>query len=361
MMSGPVVPVISLMMILAAGPGPGENHLRIEMGPSLDVGRKDVLFGSISSACEDDQGNFYVLDGKDFKVHKFSAAGRVLQEFGQKGQGPGDFQAPSRIVFTSEGELAVLEDLNFVSFLRTDGSFLRRLDLQGRLGLGYIGPNRYYGWIWRPEDRQQVMVDERNAVVSTFHIQPREAFSVVLPDETGRAVMFNYSSEFYVPGFLFDHARRLSAIGSSALYQLVLLDENGQMIGSIKRDAGAQEITRRERASLERDITEFTKTKGWPERVGRALIKKIPKARNSIRAVRISPRHVFVFRFPSDITREDSPMPVDVFSRKGEFLGQTGLAEVPLLISEKALYFVRSDKDGNVFLARTEYALSGVR
>ncbi|MDH4273265.1 MAG: 6-bladed beta-propeller, partial [Candidatus Aminicenantes bacterium] len=304
-------------MSLALGLSPEENPVQIKMGPSLEVGRTGILFGSISSVCEDHQENFYILDRKEFKVHKFSADGRVLQTFGQQGQGPGDFQSPNRIVFTSRGELAILEDLNYVSFFKTGGSFLRRLDLNGRLGLGYIGPNRYYGWIWRPEDRQQVVVDEKNAVISTFHIQSREAFSTLLPDETGRAVMFSYVSEFYVPGFLFDHNQSLSAVGISSLYRLVLLDENGQTVAFIERDLGPQKITGRERASLERDILEFTKTKGWPQRVGRELIKKIPRAKNSIRAVRISPHHIFVFRFAPDIARRDAPIPVDIFTRRG--------------------------------------------
>ena len=347
-------------MSLAIGVGPEENPVQIKMGPSLEIGRQGLLFGSISSVCEDDQKNFYILDRMESKVYKFSADGRVLQTFGQKGQGPGDFQSPNRIVFTSQGELAILEDLNYVSFFKTDGDFIKRLNLNDRLNLGYIGPNRFYGWIWRPEDRQQVMVDEKNAIISTFHIQPRETFSVFLPDETGRAVMFNYVSEFYVPGFLFDHSRSLSAIGISSLYRLVLLDENGQTIALVKRDLDPQKITRKERAYLEQGILEFSKSKGWPQRVGRELSKKIPKAKNSIRAVRVSPRHVFVFRFAPDITRRDASIPVDIFSRRGEFLGSTEMSEIPLLISENVMYFVLTEESGNIYLARTEYSLSGI-
>ena len=353
-------PVLSLTVSLAIWLSPGENAVRIRTGPSLEIGREDVLFGSITSVCEDDQKNFYILDRMEFKVHKYSPDGRLLRKFGQKGQGPGDFQSPSRIVFTSQRELAVLEDLYYVSFLKTDGSFIRRLDLNGRLGLGYIGPNRFYGWIWRPEDRQQVMVDKKNTIVSTFHFQPKDAFSVALPDETGRAVMFNYVSEFYVPEFLFDHGPFLSAVGISALYELALLDESGRSVSFIKRDLTPPRITRKERAYLEKDILEFTRAKGWPQRVGRELIKKIPDAKNSIRAVRIASDHIFVFRFAPDITRQDVPFLVDIFTRRGEFLGSTELSEIPLFISDKTIYFVRSDESGNVFLARTEYTLSGI-
>ena len=113
------------------------HGLAFELGPSLEIGRAELLFGSVVSVCEDDKGDFYVLDQREQKVHKFSSDGRPLRTFGRKGQGPGDLQSPGRIVFTSQGELAVLEDISYVSFHKTDGAFVRRLDLNGRLGPGY--------------------------------------------------------------------------------------------------------------------------------------------------------------------------------------------------------------------------------
>ncbi len=352
---------LGLAAMSPAGPlpaAPGTAALKITLGPALEIGRKDLLFASIPSLCEDARGNFYVLDRMESKVHRFSPEGRPLGAFGRKGQGPGDFEAPSRIIFTATGELAVLEDLGLISFFDAEGAFRRRLDLNGRLGLGYVGPDRFYGWIWRPEDRQQVLVDAKNATVATFDVQPRDAFSVTLPDETGRSVMFNYASEIYVPEFLFDHNRSLSAVGISDRYRIALLDEEGRAAGHLERGLGPQRISGRERAFLEEELDAFVKAKGWPARVGRELAKKIPAAKNAVRAVRVSPDRVFVFRFAADISRGDAPVPVDVFTRRGELMGTAEIAEVPLFVSGRAVYFVRTDESGNVFLARREYAVS---
>lgn len=349
---------IVMPAILSAGAPPDVPALKITMGPALEIGRADLLFASIASVSEDEAGNFYVLDRMEYKVRKFAPDGRPLLSFGRKGQGPGDLEAPASAVLTSTGELAVLEDLGLVSFFGADGVFRRRLDLNGRLGLGYVGPDRFYGWIWRPEDRQQVLIDGKNAAVATFDVQPRDAFSVTLPDETGRSVMFNYSSDVYVPEFLFDHNRSLSAVGISDRYRLALLDEAGLKVGTLTRDLGPQKITGRERAFLERELAEFVRGKGWPERVGRELAKKIPSMKNPVRAVRVSPDRVFVFRFAADISRGDAPVPVDVFTRRGELVGTAETAEVPLFVSARAMYFVRTDDGGNVFLARREYTVS---
>src|SRR4030042_267992 len=116
--------VIAAAIVLGQG-----KTIGIRLGSALEVGRKELLFSSIVSICEDDQLTFYVLDRLEQKIFKFSPDGRQLATFGQEGQGPGDFQSPGQIVFTRQGELAVLEDLFYISFLKPDGTFIRRLAL----------------------------------------------------------------------------------------------------------------------------------------------------------------------------------------------------------------------------------------
>jgi hypothetical protein len=336
---------------------PAEKSIQITLDHPLEIGRGRALFGSIASVCEDDQANIYVLDRIEFKVFKFASDGRLVTQFGQKGQGPGDFQSPNQIVWTSSRELAILEDLYYVSFLKTDGTFSRRLDLNGRLGLGYIGPDRFYGWVWRPEDKQQVVVDGRNNIIATFNSEPRDRFSVSVPDETGRAVMFNYGPDVYVPSLLFTHYGSLSAVGISGSYDIALLDESGRLATSIQRKVKPEKITETEKNYFEQDIREIARTKGWPGRVVRELTKKIPENKNLISALRLAQNHLFVFRFPEDITKKDSPIPIDLFSTQGRFLGTAALPEIPVFISGEAMYFARSDDSGNMYLVRLGYHL----
>jgi len=48
-----------------------EKSLNIKWGIPLEVGRADLLFASIVSICEDEKGNFYLLDRIEHKVFKF--------------------------------------------------------------------------------------------------------------------------------------------------------------------------------------------------------------------------------------------------------------------------------------------------
>jgi hypothetical protein len=343
------------MLSLAIALAPAERHADIKLGSLMDVGRGELLFGSITSICEDQEGNFLVLDAKDFRVLKFSPEGKLLLKFGQKGQGPGDFQSPDLIVLTPQDEIAVHE-ISYVSFFKADGTFVRRQELNGRLGLVYLGPNRFLAWDWYPDSRQQIMLDGQNKIVATFHSQPRDSFSTALADESGRAVMFNYSSDVYVPELLFAYGGGEGLVGISTLYDLTLLDENGRVIGSVRRDLKPGRISGKEKAFLGENIQEFAKARNWPGQTVRALVNKIPDVKAIIRAVRISPRHVFVFRVAQDITREGGLLPVDVFSLRGEFLGATTMDRIPLFISGTAMYFVEADDSGNEYLRRTEYS-----
>jgi hypothetical protein len=349
----------ALCLLISAGAVAFAQKKRVglSLGPPQEIGREESFFASIVSVCEDDRLNFYVLDRMEHALFKFSPEGRLLAKFGQKGQGPGDFQSPGQVVFTPDGGLAVLEDLYYVSFLKTDGAFVRRLDLNGRLGLGFIGLDRYYGWVWRPDDQQQLMVDAKNTVQRTFHTLAKDLFSVALPDETGRQVMFNYSHDAYVPRFLFAHGGALSAVGISDRYEIEILDARGLTVKTLRRDLEPRKFSAREKKFLEGEVREFAESKGWPDRVARELSKKIPSHVNMIQAVRLSPIYLFVFRFPPDISKETARFPADVFTPKGEFLGTADFPDIPLFLSSERAYFVKTDENGNVFLQRMEYSL----
>jgi hypothetical protein len=158
---------------------------------------------------------------------------------------------------------------------------------------------------------------------------------------------------------LFDHSGGFSAIGISSLYDLTILDENGRTVGSVKRDLEREKISRKERAYLERQIREFARARGWPDRVGRDLAKRIPKVKNPTRAVRVSPQYIFVFRLAPDITRPGEALPVDIFTLSGDFLGTATLPEIPVAISKQAMYFIETDDAGNEYLVRTDYSIAG--
>lgn len=335
-----------------------ERPLELHLSNPLEIGRDTLLFGSIVDVCEDDQANFYVLDKLETKVFKFSSSGKLLLSFGNEGQGPGDFQQPNRITLSTDNKIVIADDLYYLSFLEADGTFIKRLDLNGRIVPGYMGEDLFYAWIWRPKDRQQILCDANNTIVRTFHAVSKESFSVAIPDSTGRAVMFNYPREEFAPTFIFVHSGKHSAIAVSNIYEISILDNIGKIVATIRREIPPERIEKREREFFVKDIESLSKQKGWPKSANRKILEIIPKEKTFFDRVLINSGYVYVFRIKKDITQEGSPIPVDIFSIGGDFLGTTALDHKPIFISEKHMYFVKSDEEGNIYLVRMEFKLS---
>lgn len=336
-----------------------EKIIELKLFNAREIGRENLMFASIASVCEDDEANFYVLDRIEHKVYKFSPDGKLELSFGNKGQGPGEFQQPNGIFFTPRGHLAVASDLNDVSFLNRDGTFIKRNHFSGRLALGYIGEERYYAWIWRQEDRQQVMLDRDNNIIKTLFSVDRDLFSVSIPDESGRGVMFNYSPDEYAPTFQFANFGKYSAVAVSNKYEILILNGKGETISTIRHDATQDPISKKEKNYFAREIDNIRRQRGWPKSVISKILKKIPAKKNFFDRVLLSGQYVFVFRIKEDITLKKAALLVDIFTIKGDFLGAAQLMDKPIFISDKYMYFVQYDEEHNQFLVVKDYQING--
>jgi len=69
-------------------------------------GPDDSLLGDARSVAVDNAGRIFVLDYKRKVIVAFDADGRFERLIGRPGQGPGELQAPMRIMVTAAGELA---------------------------------------------------------------------------------------------------------------------------------------------------------------------------------------------------------------------------------------------------------------
>ncbi|MDH5231036.1 MAG: 6-bladed beta-propeller [Gammaproteobacteria bacterium] len=76
----------------------------------------------------------FVVDTKAHTVKQFSNKGKLLNTFGQRGLGEGEFNFPTMITLDSNGLLYVSDSMNFrIQVFTNDGRFVRQF---GRLGNG---------------------------------------------------------------------------------------------------------------------------------------------------------------------------------------------------------------------------------
>ncbi len=68
---------------------------------SIGVGKFDEdRFGELTSMDVDNDGNIYILDGKEKKIKVFDSAGKFVKKFGEEGQGPGELNLPVSLQVT---------------------------------------------------------------------------------------------------------------------------------------------------------------------------------------------------------------------------------------------------------------------
>jgi hypothetical protein len=79
------------------------------------------LFGGISDVAVRPDGHLLILDDENREVRIFSAAGDHVASFGQKGEGPGEFEYPESLVQFDDGRIAVLGRMGRVQYFRPSG------------------------------------------------------------------------------------------------------------------------------------------------------------------------------------------------------------------------------------------------
>lgn len=106
--------------------GPSKLILTQDLVIGKDPAGGPDLFAELRSVGVDDKENIWTLDWEDIKIRVFDKTGKLVSAFGQKGQGPREWQSPSRMVVLPDGTGVVL-DLNKLTFYALDGTCLKEL------------------------------------------------------------------------------------------------------------------------------------------------------------------------------------------------------------------------------------------
>lgn len=78
-----------------------------------------------SDIIKDKDKNYFILDAGNFKIKKYDHDGRFLLSFGNKGQGPGEFEYAGQIVLNNENRLLVVDGVSKrINIFDTDGNFI---------------------------------------------------------------------------------------------------------------------------------------------------------------------------------------------------------------------------------------------
>ncbi len=126
--------------LLSSGPPSGQSPLTdvykagpIRLDPDPEFGKDtkwDLLFfNSFCDLAAAPDGGLFIADSREHKVFKFDARGNLVKSFGQKGQGPGDFNSPDNLSVLDGKYLVVGEyaESRRISLFDLEGKFNRLL------------------------------------------------------------------------------------------------------------------------------------------------------------------------------------------------------------------------------------------
>ncbi len=354
------VMVAVLMIIINLGPGTPEGYageLCLDMKKVVEVGKKEDIFYFFNSVCEDDDGNFYVLDNKRYNVLKFSPEGKYLLSFGNRGEGPGDFKAPSRVYYSENLGVVVTEAMNEASIFTRDGQLVKKINFSKTLGLlfniRYIGGELFYAEQQRDKGvRRQILMDISGKIVNS-ELFSGSGWEITMEDGMRYRLYFKELT----PQLIFDGYKSYGVVGTSDQYWLKLINAKGHDLKDIGLNVEGNPLLVKEREYF---IKEISNVQGWSKQVKKAFEKKIPKLKMLYYNVMLTSRYIFVFRIKADVTDEKAPYPVDVFDMNGKFIGEVSMLRLPLRVSDKYIYLREGDEEesSSIYLAKYSYSLT---
>lgn len=123
-----------------------EQKIRLEHVQTIggiDAEDENFQFYSIRGAVKDSKGNIFVLDAGNHRVQKFDKNGNFLLSFGQKGQGPGEFNMPRNILILSDDTIFV-NDMRKWHWFTADGNLIESKLIQKLTLRGILLDNKHH-------------------------------------------------------------------------------------------------------------------------------------------------------------------------------------------------------------------------
>lgn len=113
------------------------SNVRWEENFTIGAGdNPEQSFALVSAFVVDEEGIIYALDTQDTKVKIYDGSGNFLKLFGQKGQGPGEFDTPVSLHLSPEDELVVEDAIGRrLVFFTKEGKFIKNLSMAAQLGV----------------------------------------------------------------------------------------------------------------------------------------------------------------------------------------------------------------------------------
>ncbi len=221
--------------------GPSKLVLNEDLVLGKDPAGGADLFAELRSIGVDDRENIWTLDWEDIKVRVFDKAGKLVSAFGKKGQGPREWQMPSRMVVRPDGTGVIL-DVAKLTFYSLDGTCLKELPMaQVRLfrakpdSRGYVYGDQLEAGSEETLRYKLVKCDPSMTKVLATLAVAEQAFAPGKVDPIARLLLCHVTAN--------DHVFWMS----NAKYEVNELDPEGRLVRRVIKDYDPVRLTKADR------------------------------------------------------------------------------------------------------------------
>ncbi len=323
-------------VIVVRNPKEPLNHTPVlELKEDLAIGGEgaqgEYALGDIRDAVVDDNGTIFVLEMRSSRIQVFDHSGTFVRTIGRKGQGPGELELPMAMsLIRKSEELAIHQATGRISFFRTDGVFLRNLQLKS-LGLGR-GVCDSIGMSYIIE----IGVGDKGSLYILRKLAPD---GTVVASLAEAPVGSDSRFDPFSPILWFRADRNDNLIyGYPERYELRVFGANSKLTKKIVRDYDPVAVTSEERAEQEKAFK------------GRDVTFDFSKYHAAYRWFFLSDLgHIFVATFE---TAPDRKILHDIFDSEGRFIGRIPLKRMGVGIFNGKFYAREEDEEGYPILKR---------
>jgi hypothetical protein len=302
-----------------------------------DPSKENAYFPKGAVLSVDAEGNLYVADFGNRRVHLFDRAGKFLRPIGRQGQGPGEYMSPSRVLFDAEGNPCVWASRDMLCYGK-DGVFKKKITIKKFVSNSILGPKGTIIGTTQPGPGPEgplhtiIQLDAEGAPLRTI-AEYRGEFrksqtAIFLHWYSNRIAFETFLAGTFIYGFSGEY--RLYVAAAESRNNLVIAkDEKPLSISGREKDetrrTGIGIWTGAEKPKLEDDA--------------------FPDYRPFFsRFLTDDAGRIYVDRRGS-ILDKDKPSQVDVFSKDGYYLYRTTWSTFPSAIKSGFYYEVRENKD----------------
>jgi len=314
----------------------GEDVLTLEEDLVIGGGVDEVepAFLSVRTFKIDDEENIYVLDNKAHKIKVFNKTGKLVREFGEKGQGPGELDFPTNIELYSENQLIVFNMRGRkVSLFSRNGEFIKDLPMEkhGRISRIRIdSQGSFYGYsMLREESSRKIKVDK-------FDSNLNLASNIVTME-----IKIDFYSIEAVPTYLYFHVINDNFVwGYASKYVLHIVDPDGNEVRRIIRDYDPVELTKKDKERITKEFSSMPPS----------IKLKFPAAYPPFDWFYPGINGGIVVR-THEKTADDSNY-FDFFDSEGRFIAKIPFKFLPRAWKNDKVYFAEEDEEGYQLIKR---------